>query len=203
VLPREHEQRFARQQFIQDYLPQVLIRTRTLKAKQMLEKALPDSPDVLYASAIYLYPDDGAVERRRPFLEKALSLLQENTEELGPQEAQQNLYLKVRIHRALEQPDEAIQAYRDLIAWDRSKISLRIEFAYYLYELRKFKEAREELTVVLALNPNSGGAKALLNEVVDEQIAEKNKRPRRRFRDWDWVPELMSKSPPKGTKTAK
>jgi hypothetical protein len=80
---------------------------------------------------------------------------------------------------------------------------LRIEFAYYLYELRKFKEARQELTVVLALNPNSGGAKALLNEVVSEQIAEKNKRPRRLFRDWEWVPELMSKSPPKSTKTTK
>jgi len=203
VLPREHEQRFVRQQFLQDYLPQILIKTRNLKAKQILEKVLPDSPDVLYDAAVFLYPDDGAVERRRPFLEKALSLLQSNTEELGPQEAQRNLYLKVRIHRALEQSDEAIKAYQDLIAWDRSKINLRIEFAYYLYELRKFEDARRELTVVLALNPNNGGAKALLNEVVSEQIAEKNKRPRRLFRDWEWVPELMSKSAPKGPKTPK
>jgi O-antigen ligase/tetratricopeptide (TPR) repeat protein len=203
MLPKEHEQRFVRQQFIQDYLPQVLIRIRTLRAKQMLEKALPDSPDVLYASAIYLYPDDGAVERRRPFLEKALSFLQVNAEELGPEQAQLNLYLKVRIHRALEQPDEAIQAYRDLIAWDRSKTNLRIEFAYYLYELRRFKEARDELQIVRALNPNNSGAKALLDEVVSEQIAEKNKRPRRRFKEWEWIPDLMSKSPPKNTKTAK
>ncbi len=203
VLPREHEQQALREQFLQDYLPQILIRTRNLKAKQLLEKVLPDSPDILYSAALYIYPDDGAVERRRPFLEKALSLMQSNTEELGPQEAQRNLSLKVRIHRALEQPDEAIQAYRDLIAWDRSKTSVRVEFAYYLYEQRRFEDAGRELHVVLALNPNNGAAKALLKEVVSEQIAEKNKRPRRLFRDWEWVPDLMSKSAPKGPKTAK
>ena len=202
VLPRELEQRSVRQQFIQDYLPQILIKTRNLKAKRMLEKVLPDSPDVLYASALYLYPDDGAVEKRRPFLEKALSLLQSNNEELGPQEAQRNVYLKVRVHRALEKSDEAIQAYRQLIAWDLSKVSYRMEFAYYLYELRKFDEARHELTLVLALNPSYGAAKALLNEVVEEQLAEKNHRPRR-SKGREWVPGLVSKSLPLGAKKAK
>ncbi len=202
VLPKEYEQQSVREQFLQDYLPQVLIKTRSLKAKQMLEKVLPDSPDVLYTAALFRYPDDGAVEKRRPYLEKALSLLQSNTEDLEPEEEQRNLYLKVRIHRALEQSDEAIQAYRDLIAWDRSKTSLRVEFAYYLYELRKFDEARHELTVVLALNPMNGGAKALLNEVVEEQLAEKNHRPRRP-KGWQWVRDLMVKPPAPGAKAAK
>ncbi len=136
-------------------------------------------------------------------MEKALSLLPANTEELERHEAQVTLQLKLRMHRALEQSDEAIQAYRNLITTDRSKLNWRVEFAYYLYELRKFDEAQHELHIVLALNPSYGGAKSLLNEVVSEQIAEKNKRPRRLFKGREWVPDLMSKSAPKGTKTAK
>ena len=102
----------------------------------MLEKVLPDSPDVLYASAMYLYPDEGTVEEGRPFLEKALSLLGSTDEDLQPQD----LYQKVLIYRVLDEPDQAVKSYRDLLSRDRSKLSLRFEFAIYLYEIHRDEE---------------------------------------------------------------
>jgi O-antigen ligase/tetratricopeptide (TPR) repeat protein len=152
-----------------DYLPQILSRTSRLKTDQLLEKVLPDNPDVLLAAALHLYPDAGAIEQRRPFLEKALRLLESKMEGLGARD----LHVKAQVHRALDQPDRAVQSYRELLEREPAQASWRFEFASYLYELRKLEEARRELTVVLAQEPNHGQARGLLNTVMRELLQEK------------------------------
>ncbi|MHB1425866.1 MAG: O-antigen ligase family protein, partial [Gemmataceae bacterium] len=67
----------------EQYLPDILDATaRRLGTNQLVEKVLPDKPEVLVAAAMYLYREFGSVERRRPFLEKALRLLESKEEGL-------------------------------------------------------------------------------------------------------------------------
>ncbi len=152
-----------------DYLPQVLSHTNDLPADQLVEKVLPDSPDVLFAAALRRYPDADAIEQRRPFLEKALRLLDRSS---AKREARE-LHIKALVHKALDQPDEAIQSYRELLSREPSQTSWRFEFALYLYDLRNLEEARRELTIVLNQNPNNGQARELQNEIVREQSHER------------------------------
>jgi O-antigen ligase/tetratricopeptide (TPR) repeat protein len=150
-------------------LPQILSRAVPLSNRQLVDKVLPDNPEVLLTAAITLYPDFGSAERRRPFLEKALHLLEAKEAELGTQD----LLIQARIYRALDQPDEAIQAYRERLSRDPFQASWRYELAYYLYEVRRLEEAHRELTVLLTQHPKNGEAKTLLSMVRHEMLQEK------------------------------
>lgn len=152
-----------------DYLPHVLRRTTGLKPDRLVEKVLPDKPSVLLAAALRLYPDAGAVNERRPFLEKALGLLEAKSAKLTPRE----LLMKAQVHKALDQPERAVESYRILLDRDPSQADRRLEFARYLYDLGKLEEAGHELSVVLAQKPNHGAARELLSVVVRERLHEK------------------------------
>jgi O-antigen ligase len=145
-----------------DYLVLILGPTADLSTDKLIEKVLPDSPEVLLAAALRLYPDAEAVEERRPFLEKALHLLEAKSGKLGARE----LHVKARVHKALDQPDKAVQSYREALDREPSQTNWRFEFALYLYELGKLEEARRELVVVLAQDPSHERARQLLDEVL-------------------------------------
>lgn len=166
------------------YLPQILSRSQTsrLKTNQLVEMVVPDNPEVLLAAALYLYPDFGSVERRRPFLEKALGLLVSNEAGQGPQD----ILVKARIYKALDQPDQAILSYREFLNRDASQVCVRYELACYLREVRKLAEAQHELVVVLAQEPKNGAAKSLLNAVVHDMLQEKTLERKRQQEDW-WL----------------
>jgi O-antigen ligase len=122
----------------EDYLPQILFRTRRLRAEQLMEKVLPDNPDLLLVTALLRYPDPEAVKARSPFMDKALAILE-------------------------SKPPGSVP--RDLMASERT-FKARVEFARYLYyELGKVEEARRELRLVLRQIPNYGPALELLNEI--------------------------------------
>jgi tetratricopeptide (TPR) repeat protein len=110
-------------------LPQILARcTGRLSPLDILGRVVPDRPEVLLKAAQELYPQPG--EGRRPFLERALALL----EKRPPPPAPADLHLKGSIHRALGQPDEAVVAYR--AALDRQPLELdwRYDLAEVLLE---------------------------------------------------------------------
>jgi O-antigen ligase/tetratricopeptide (TPR) repeat protein len=151
-----------------------------LSTDQLLEKVLPDKPQILLAAALHLYRDFGSVERRRPFLERALRLLE--SEEEGP--GQRDLLVKARIYRALEQPEQAIPLYRQCLKRDASQVRLRFEFANYLREEHKLEDAHRELTVILAQEPKSGAAKGLLDTVLQEMRQGKSQERKRQRDDW-------------------
>src|SRR5579875_739511 len=124
-----------------DYLPQILFHVRSLSADQLVEKVLPDNPDLLLVAALLRYPDSGAVRQRRPFLERARQLLGPESDEGKP---------------------------RDWNVDERTQ-KARLEFARYLYEQGKLEEARRELRLVLAHDPKDGAAKELLSIVARQQ----------------------------------
>jgi hypothetical protein len=164
------------------YLPQILSKTYQLKTNQLMDKVLPDDPEVLFAAAFYLYPDFGSVERRRPFLEKALRLLESKEEALGLQD----LLVKARIYKVLDLPDQAILLYRELLKRDASQVRVRYEFASYLHEVRKPEEAQHELLTILAQESKNGAAKSLLNTIVHDMLQEKALERKRQQEDW-WL----------------
>src|SRR5262245_50444562 len=64
------------------HLPQLLaIASRELSPKDMVEVLLPDRPALLLDAAFRLYPEKGATSERRPFLQKAVRLLEGQPEE--------------------------------------------------------------------------------------------------------------------------
>jgi O-antigen ligase/tetratricopeptide (TPR) repeat protein len=162
------------------YLPEIIEQTSGLPANVLLKEVLPDSPEVLLAAALTRYPEDGSVRRRRPFLQKALRLLESN--EKGP--APQDLLVKARVYKALEKPDQAIPLYKEFFNRDASQLRVRYEFASYLHQVRKLEEAHHELTVILARDPKYGAAKNLLDEVSREIVEEKAQQRKRQREDW-------------------
>jgi O-antigen ligase/tetratricopeptide (TPR) repeat protein len=126
---------------------------------------LPDRPDVLLASALHFYPQPA--EGRRPFLERALAILNKRTDALGAPD----LHLEASINRALGQPIEALTAYRASLAREPLKVAWRYEFAELLYEQNRFDEAFEELRMIQLLEPENAEARKLM-DAVQGKIAE-------------------------------
>ena len=162
------------------YLGQILGQTSYLKTSQLVEKVLPDKPDVLLAAALHLYPDFGSVQRRRPFLEKALRSLEAKDEGTGPRDS----LVKARIYKALDQPDQAILAYREFLNRDASQMRVRYEFASYLHEVRKLEDSQHELMVILAQESKNSAARSLLDAVVHDMLQEKTLERKRQRDDW-------------------
>jgi O-antigen ligase/tetratricopeptide (TPR) repeat protein len=151
-----------------EYLPEVLALSAPLvRSDELIDRVLPDRPDVLAAAAFRLHP--AAEEQRRPFLEKALRLLDSREGELQPED----LHLKATAHRDLGQADAAVEAYRELLAREPFRLAWREEFARYLHELGRLEDCRHELLVLLAQAPAQDRARELLRAVTDEMLQKK------------------------------
>ncbi len=152
------------------YLSQILPRTvRRLTPEQLIEKVLPEDAGVLLSAAARLHPDSEAVEERRPFLEKALRVLDAKSRQL----AARDWRVKALTHQALGQPEKAVEAYREMLGREPHRVEWRYEFARYLYELHQLDESRRELVIVLNQDPSHGLARELIETVTAELLREK------------------------------
>jgi predicted Zn-dependent protease len=127
------------------------------------ERLLPDKAEMLVDAARRLYPDEADVESQRPFLLRAVRLLQERTGSQG-----KDLYLRGRIEAGLGHPTEAIKAYRLALARESSQIMWRLELAKLLIDNGDFKEAEQELERLEREQPNQPEAKDLLETLKRE-----------------------------------
>src|SRR5205085_2141950 len=94
---------------------------------------------------------------------------------LGPRD----LHVKALAHKALGQPDETVQAYRELIAREPLRVAWHRELARYLYDVGRLEESHRELLFVLAEAPGDGPARQLLDTVTQELLQEKSDPGRR------------------------
>ncbi|HEY7310619.1 MAG TPA: O-antigen ligase family protein [Gemmataceae bacterium] len=153
------------------HLPPIMDQARqVLSGGDVLGKVLPDKPKVLFLAAMYLYPTEEALADRRPFLEKALSVV---TEQVGPPEAE-DLHVKGLIHESLGQKKEALTAYQTALghAPKDKMIDWRMSYARLLYEEGQLREASRQLLTVLTQQPGRADAKEML-ETIRRELARK------------------------------
>jgi O-antigen ligase/tetratricopeptide (TPR) repeat protein len=148
-------------------LRQILDRSgAALGPSGILERILPDRPDVLTAAAAQLYPAPG--EGRRPFLERASAVLATRP---GPISTE-DLHLRATIERDLGRSAEALATYREALVRDPQRVDWRGEFAELAYEQGRYQESRQELLMILSLRPEDARFRALLDEVTRKIAAE-------------------------------
>jgi len=127
------------------------------------EQLLPNRPDIWIAAAQHLFPKPGQFEQRRPFLEKALALM-----ERQPPSADLS-YRRAALQRELKLDDAAESSYRAALRDAPSRVDWRFEFADFLNRRKKFDDARSELQTILERAPDHDGAKNLL-AIVEREI---------------------------------
>lgn len=147
------------------YLSEVLDRSRVvLTPRDILENLLPDNAGLLLRSATHLYPGSDALAEQKPFLVKALMLLEDQPTALTADD----FHVKAVIYTSLGQPTEALAAYQGALVREPQHIDWRYQFAKLLYEQGQFREARHELLTVLAQQPGHAPARELLDTVTRE-----------------------------------
>jgi len=149
------------------YLPMILERgVKLLGPDRLIREVLPEKPDLLFTAAFKLYSRTDATEERKPFLDKALAILEQKPGSLSLED----LHIKAVVQKHLGHPVEAMGAYKDLLARDPLQLTWRYEFAQLLYEEGRLAEARAELLFVLAQKPRHREAYELLTIVTRKEL---------------------------------
>ncbi|MBV9125461.1 MAG: tetratricopeptide repeat protein [Planctomycetes bacterium] len=151
-----------------DYLPDILDQSRkSLEPADILQRILPEQPQVLLEAASYLFPHSDQVAERRPFLEKALALVGHPP---GPPRPE-DLHLKAQIYQSWGQEAEALAAYREALAQKPGQAEWRFDLAEYYSQQERWEEAQGELQHLLEQQPGHRRARHLLEEVTRELAA--------------------------------
>jgi tetratricopeptide (TPR) repeat protein len=151
------------------YLPQILeASARDLSPDDLVEAVLPDRPELLLAAAFRLYPEASAARERRPFLRKAVHLLENRPGFLTAEE----LHVKAVAYKSLGQPDEARAAYQQLLEREPMQAGWRCELAEVLHAQGQLEDARRQLVVVLSQQPRHAQARELM-AIVNHELARK------------------------------
>jgi O-antigen ligase/tetratricopeptide (TPR) repeat protein len=135
-----------------------------LPPEVLLSDVLPSRPQSLVAAAAHLFPKPESTEQRRPFFEKALALLQEQTKSTAKE-----FLLQARVQAGLGQPEEAIASYRLALAREPNDIGSCLEMAQLQIAAGKYDDARQELMTILRQHRDHPEAKRLLLLARDQQ----------------------------------
>jgi len=133
------------------FLPEILDRSAVLFGpREAAALVVPDQPELLLAAAERLFPAPDMVDRL-PIYRRALALYASKEAGLEPPD----LEIKARLQYALDQKPEAIQTLRQAIQRRPSQAAWRMQLANWLAADKRFKEAREEVQMVLVLQPGN------------------------------------------------
>ncbi len=138
----------------------------TLSPEEIVESVLPDRPELLLAAARRLYPGAGESDQRRPFFDKVLRLLDGPPESLDAED----LHVKAVALRSLGRSAEALTAFERLLFKRPEQTGWRYELAEALHEQARLEDARRELVIVLAQQPQHVQAHELM-AVVSHELA--------------------------------
>jgi O-antigen ligase/tetratricopeptide (TPR) repeat protein len=142
------------------YLPLIALQVseRPLDAAAIIGRLLPNKPALLVAAAGQFYPDAVSAELRRPFLQKALELLENQT----PPVKAEDLHTMATIHGSLGQTARALAAYRRALDQKPDQAEWRLELARLLHQQGFVNEARKETLLVLGEQPTPEARQLLL-----------------------------------------
>jgi tetratricopeptide (TPR) repeat protein len=145
-----------------DYLQRIMNQSiGHLTPAEILKYVLPDRPEILLAAAEELFPTDRFTTQRQPFLEKCLSLLNESPVVLSTNE----LFMKARAHMLMDQPNEAIAAFRAGLLQAPEEYSRRYELAELLYQQGNTVDAETQLKMIPSPQRKNAPTQKLLNQI--------------------------------------
>jgi tetratricopeptide (TPR) repeat protein len=140
--------------------------SRVLSPADLADKVLPARPEWLLRAAVRLYPAEDGVAKRRPFLKRALALLDRK----GGALTARDCHLRARIEVALGRPAEALVAYQAALARDPTRSGWRLEFAKLLIQEKRLRDAERELRRLRSDQPDNAEVNDLLRETVRERV---------------------------------
>jgi tetratricopeptide (TPR) repeat protein len=144
------------------HLKEILSYSKSFEPEDLARDVIPEQPDLLMKAAKHLYPGDAEAAARRPYLQRALTLLDRTD---PARQTPEQLQTRAQVLQAMGETDECLKTYRRLLERDPSHIERRCEFARLLSEEGFLREARSELLVVLAQQPRHARAQQLLGSV--------------------------------------
>jgi tetratricopeptide (TPR) repeat protein len=143
------------------YLSAILDRSSdVLTPQEILDRVLPDRPEVLAEAADYLFPQRHAAQRR-PFLEKALKALRRQ----GAPQSAEDVHLEGILYRSLGRLDEALDDLEAAVRLRPGRADWRCELAELLAQKRRFADAHRQLEIVLEQQPDNLRARRLLDGI--------------------------------------
>jgi O-antigen ligase len=151
------------------YLPQIIDESKyRFSAAQIRTEILPRRPSQLFVAALRLYPAEveDYEELRKPFLDDALSLLQQSGEKLDYNDR----LAKAKILRLLERHEEAIPAYKAALVLKPREIGVRLELADYLFQREQLGDAEKEVRKVRHQEPRNQAALQLLGKIDERKL---------------------------------
>jgi tetratricopeptide (TPR) repeat protein len=144
---------------VQEAVLAVLQPESKLTSQEIIEKLIPGQLPRQYVKAAWvLYPGVNQTVERKPFMEKAIEIL-EKRQDLTSPENQYDYGLAMwgvdKREQALLHLSKAVQAQPDNAIW-------RLDLGRLYYELEKYADAREHLQLVLRVLPDNIEAVTLL-----------------------------------------
>lgn len=133
-----------------------------LTTEEIMAKLIPPQQARQYVKAAWvLYPSDKQLLERKPYLEKAIEIL-EKRQDLSSPENQYDYGLAMW---GVEKKEQAVQHLNVAVLARPNQAEWRLDLGRLYFELEKYADAREHLQLVLRAQPNNLEAISLLDKL--------------------------------------
>ncbi len=141
-----------------------------LSTQEIMEKLIPqDSPNHFVKAAWILFPGVNQVEERKPYMVKAIGILEKRKDVLSPE----NQFTYGLALWGVDQREQGLQYLLTATRAQPGKAIWRLDLARLYLELEKYADAREQAEIVLRAQPNNLEAISLLSKLDSLQRPEK------------------------------
>jgi O-antigen ligase len=145
------------------YLPLVLVQVSrgNLDAATVIDKILPEKADMLFSAANELFAEAEAAPQRKPYMERALALLEKSAAPLPAEE----YHTKGMIYWSLGQEKAAAVALQTALSQKPTQVDWRLDLARLLHQQGLLRDSQREVRLVLIRQPDHQEARQLLKQI--------------------------------------
>jgi tetratricopeptide (TPR) repeat protein len=137
-----------------------------LSRDEIITRLLPaDSASQLVRVAWVLHPEMKEVEQRKPYMERALQLLEKNPDVLSPE----NQYVYGMALWGVDRREQGLQNLLIAVRARPLQTDWRLSLGRLYFELEKYSDAREQLQMALRQQPGNAIAELLLKKLDELQ----------------------------------
>lgn len=133
-----------------------------LTTQEIINKLIPPQQARQYVKAAWsLYPSEKHILERKPFLEKAIDILEKRPDLTSPE----NQYDYGLAMWGIDKKEQAVQHLNVAVLARPNQTDWRLDLGRLHFELEKYADAREHLQLVLRAQPNNPEAISLLEKL--------------------------------------